>query len=366
MRRILLISTSGIKSDGITSWMRQTVDAMNRSGLMFETVAWQDADSRVIAEVENCGIKVNLVPNRQKDLLRYCGALLRLIRGEKYDIVHVCGSSGLTGIELLLSRISGIPMRICHSHNTNCQHKTLDKILRPVMYSCATDFLACGTDAGKWLFGDQPFTIIPNGKNLDLLRFDNDARQLLRSELGIDDDQVVIGHIGRFNEQKNHIKLLDAFAELRKRSDRYLLVLVGDGALLDDTRGRAKELGLEDTVLFLGFRSDVPRLLNAMDCMVLPSLYEGFPNVVVEWQVNGLPCVISDTITRECAVTPQVRFESLAEPASGWADAIEAALSVSDRARDGASSPRMVADAGYEIRRNAQTLREFYLKGVSR
>ena len=366
MRKILVISTSGIKSDGITSWMRQSVDAMDCGGLTLETVAWQDADSRVMAEVENCGIKVNLVPNRQKDLLRYCGVLLRLIRGEKYDIIHICGSSGLTGIELLLSRIAGVPMRICHSHNTSCQHKVLDKLLRPVMYSCATDFLACGTDAGKWLFGNRPFAIIPNGKNLDLFRFDKGSRRFARSELGIKDDQVAIGHVGRFNEQKNHTKLLDAFAELRKRSDRYLLVLIGDGALINEVKARARELGIKESVLFLGFRNDVPRLLNAMDCMVLPSLYEGFPNVVLEWQINGLPCVISDAITRECAVTPLVRFEPLAEPASAWADAIEDALSASDRVLDSASSPCMVADAGYDIRRNAQTLREFYLKGVSR
>ncbi len=225
--------------------------------------------------------------------------------------------------------------------------------------------LACGRDAGKWLFGDNNFAIIPNGKNVCDFTFDANARKMARERLAIPQNAVAIGHVGRFNEQKNHAKLLEVFRELRNRSTKYKLVLIGDGGLLPETRELASKLGIGSSVLFLGRRSDVPFLLNALDCMILPSLYEGFPNVVLEWQINGLPCIVSDSVTRECAVTPLVRFVSLSEPASAWAAYVEEAFSQSNRRLDSRRATRDVSEAGYDIKKNAAMLREFYVKGVS-
>ncbi len=342
--------------------MTQTVSAMDRDGIQIETVAWKGTDPRIVEAAEGCGIRVNHLPSRQRDLPGYCRGLSRLMERGGFDMVHVCGSSGLMGVELLLALFVKVPVRICHSHNTSCRHRLLDRALRPIMYACATDFVACGTDAGRWLFGDRRFTVIPNGKDLELYRYDEGERQTVRTELGITTDQVVIGHVGRFNEQKNHAKLLEVFSELRRRSRKYLLVLVGDGALFEDVKGKVARLGLSGSVLFLGFRSDVPKLLNAMDCMVLPSLYEGFPNVVVEWQVNGLPCVISDSVTRECALTPLVCFQPLEASPIVWANAVESAL-LSGASRIARSRESVIAaiGSGYDIRKSSSKLRAFYL-----
>ena len=366
MSRVLIISTSGIKSDGITSWMKQTVSAMDLTGLSFETIAWKDADREVMSAIAACGVNIEVLPNRQTNLLGYVRELAQLLANRRFDIVHVCGSSGLTGVELALARTNGVPRRICHSHNTSCQHAALDRFFRPIMYACATDLVACGIDAGRWLFGNRAFTVIPNGKDIGLYEYDFNMRRSMRKSLGLEDGQVAIGHVGRFNRQKNHGKLVEIMSELRKRSDRYVLFLVGDGALEDEVRREVEQTGLSTSVTFLGFRSDVPALLNAMDCMVFPSLYEGFPNVVLEWQINGLPCVISNSVTRECAITPLVRFMPLAGPTSVWADAIEDVLKKSNREHDSANAALAAVEEGYDITKNAEMLREFYLEGVWR
>lgn len=364
--RVLVASTSGIINDGITSWIRSIFSAMDRDGLEVDVVAWEGASQDVISSVGRCVTHVHVLPSRKRDTVRYVDSLRGVARAGHYDVLHVCGSSGLMSIELGVAASSGVQMRIAHSHNTSCQYPILDRATRPIMGLLATDRLACGRDAGRWLFGRRPFTVIPNGRELSAYRFSPEKRAAARRGLGLDDGHVAIGHVGRFNRQKNHAALLEAFAVLARRSPSYRLILIGDGDLVDEVREGADRLEVGDSVAFLGRRADVPDLLNAMDCMVLPSLYEGFPSVVLEWQLNGLPCVISDAVTDECAITPLVTFESLERDGACWADAVEEALLRSDRARDSGLAVEAARSRGYDIRDNAAMLKRLYLEGAAR
>lgn len=362
--RVLVVSTSGIINDGITSWIRSIFSAMNRDGLDVDVVAWEDADQDIISSVDRCVARVHVLPSRKKDTIKYIGSLQRVVKARHYDVLHVCGSSGLMSIELGVAASSGVPVRVVHSHNTSCQHPILDRLTRPIMELLATDRLACGRDAGRWLFGPRPFTVIPNGKELSAYRFSPEKRAAIRRELSLDDEHIAIGHVGLFNRQKNHAALLETFAVLARRSPSYRLFLIGDGDLVDDVREGAAQLGVGDSVVFLGRRADVPDLLNAMDCMVLPSLYEGFPNVVLEWQLNGLPCVISDTVTDECAITSLVTFESLRRGGACWADTVEEALLRRDRARDSELAAEAARSRGYDICDDAAKLKRIYFEGA--
>lgn len=364
--KILVMGTSGIMNDGITSWMLQTFGAMDRQGLELFTVAFEGCEPSIAENVEKVGFSVTHVPSRKTAPHAYADALKTFLTKEEFDIVHICCNSALAAFELREARKRVVGMRIAHSHNTMCAHRIADRILRPILYREATDFYACGTDAGRWLFGDRPFTVIPNGKELGNFAFSGDSRADARSELGLGNESIVVGHVGRFNDQKNHGKLLEVFASLRTRSPKYELVLIGDGGLFEQTKEKARALGVAEHVKFLGRRSDVPRLLNGMDCMVFPSLYEGFPNVVLEWQLNGLPVVMSDTITDECAITPFVSQVGLDASADVWADAVEAAMRGRDRAADSASAREAAKAGGYDIHENAAMLRRLYLEGVER
>lgn len=363
--KILVISTNGIIKDGITEWMTSYFRAMDKSGMWVHTVAYEDADSDTLESVRSAGLKVHTLPSR-KSTVEYCRALRKLMRDEAFDVVHVCGNSATMAIELSLAKASGVEMRIAHSHNTRCSHPLIDKMLRPVMNGTLTDRFACGCAAGEWLFGGKMFTVIPNGKDIRRFSYNSDVRARVRKSLGLAENQVAIGHVGMFSEQKNHLFLFQIFRELIDRNPQYHLYLMGDGGAREHLKEEARRLGIDAVTSFLGWRNDVPELLNAMDCMVFPSLFEGLPNVVIEWQINGLPCVLSTEITRECAFTPFVRFMPLSESTKSWADAIEASLANSDRGRNCAAAVSAAVEAGYDINHNARALRELYLKGVSR
>ena len=177
------------------------------------------------------------------------------------------------------------------------------------------------------MFDDRTFergkvTIINNAIDLDKFKYSEKLRKEKRKELGIKDDTLVIGHIGRFVTQKNHTFLIDIFNELHKENKDSLLMLVGQGPLQYEIKEKVKSLGLENSVLFLGQRDDVNRLYQAMDVFCLPSLYEGLPVVGVEAQANGLLCILSDEMTKETKVLNSTVFLSLNKTASEWANSI--------------------------------------------
>lgn len=363
---VLVISTNGILKDGITAWLVATFGAMDLEGLSVTTVAFDDVYRGVAEDIEAAGVEVVTLPPRQHDLWAYFRALKRLLKSRRFDVVHVCCNSALAAIELVQAKRSAVGMRIAHSHNTMCSHRVANVLLNPLFQSSLTDRYACGRDAGTWLFGNRPFTVIPNGKDLSAYGFDPEARKAIRKELGLVEGEVAFGHVGGFNEQKNHTKLIETFAELYRRDPSKRLFLVGEGHLRPEVKEKAGALGVAEAVRFLGRRDDVPRLLNGFDCMVFPSLYEGFPNVVLEWQLNGLPVVMSDTVTDECAITPLVSQVLLNAPAFEWADAVERAMAGRDRAADSDAACKAAKAAGYDIRENAAMLRRLYIEGVER
>lgn len=364
--KILCLSTNGLLSDGITCWMKTIFSAMNLDGLEVTTTAFDGCPFDIVESVRKCGINVKIVPNRKTEIIKYMRAMRSLLKSSNFDIVHVCCNSATAAYEINESKGCGVGMRIAHSHNTMCTHRLANRLLDPLFQNGITDRFACGVDAGKWLFGSRQFTVIPNGKYLSDFSYSPIARETARKELGLSGNELVFGHVGSFNEQKNHLKLLDIFSELYRRNSFCRLVLIGEGHLLSEIKDKAKALGVENAVIFLGRRDDVPRLLNAMDCMVFPSLYEGFPNVVLEWQLNGLPVVMSETITDECAITPLVSQVSLNASATVWTDAIEDALKGRNRALDSASGVNSARTAGYDIRDNAVMLRRLYMEGINR
>ncbi len=362
--RILCMSTNGILDDGITSWLIGTFDCMDLEGLKVSTIAFEGLGDEIAPKVEAAGIEIIKLPHRQRSPKAYRRAFVELLASRRFDIIHVCCNSALAAFELRVAKKHGVRMRIAHSRNTMCTHPVANFIVNPIFQAALTDRFACGDEAGKWLFGDKPFTVVPNGKDLSAYAFSLDERQNYREIMGCDPDRVLVGHVGRFNEQKNHKKLLEVFACLCERSPKYELVLIGDGTLLNATRAQVEKLKISDRVNFLGRRDDVPRLLSAFDCMVFPSLYEGFPNVVVEWQLNGLPVVMSDAVTDECVITPLVSQVSLDASADSWADAVEMALRGHGRTADSRAGLEAAKLGGYDINENAAMLRRLYLRGI--
>lgn len=195
-----------------------------------------------------------------------------VIKIENYDIVHVHGSSHTIAIDLFAAKIAKCKNRIAHSHNTTCSSILIHKVLSPFFYLCCTYRLACGIDAGKWMYGQRNFEVINNGVDTLKYIFDGRNRKEIRDMYKLE-NKVVIGHVGGFNETKNQSFLIDILNHMDK--EMFCLMLVGDGPLKNKVHNKAVTLGLENNVIFIGITDYVEKYLSAMDCIVMPSLFEG-------------------------------------------------------------------------------------------
>ncbi|MDM1496782.1 glycosyltransferase [Myroides odoratimimus] len=245
----------------------------------------------------------------------------------KYSIVHYHCSSMSYIKPMLKAKKYGVENIILHSHNSRAGgffiHNYLHKINR-VLYRGFTNFnFACSDLAGKWMFGNSTYKIIKNGVDLDKFMFDGKVRNEYRKVLGFNEEDIVIGNVGRFHPQKNHLFLLDVFYELYNINKNYRLVLVGGGALEREIRDKIEFLDIGQRVTMLGVRNDVNLLINAFDNMLFPSLYEGLGIVLIEAQANGLPIYASENfIPKEVRINDNFNFVNLAFDAKVWAKII--------------------------------------------
>ena len=236
--------------------------------------------------------------------------------------------------------------------------KAADRLLRGLFYKSYTHAMACSDAAGNWLYPRRAFEVLNNAIDAQAYRFDPAHRRDARERLGIKPDETVYLHVGAFNEQKNQAFLLEAFARAWKRDERARLLLVGDGERRAACEARAETLGIRKRVEFLGTRDDIPALLCAADAFALPSLHEGLPLTLVEAQCAGLNCLASERITQESDLTGLVAFAPI-DDAERFAERL-AGLPRGSRAADSAEAIARVAEAGYDVSRNAERLMRWY------
>lgn len=206
---------------------------------------------------------------------------------------------------------------------------------------------------------DKGAIILNNAIDSESFRFRPEIRKSMREEFGISENEVLIGNVGRITSQKNHLFLLEIFASYHAKNSKSKLLLVGDGEDREKIQRKAKELGISGFVILAGVRNDIPRLLQAMDLFVFPSLYEGFPVTVVEAQAAGLPCLISDTITDEVVLMETTLQLPITEGTELWVDAIN---KFAENKRDRRNVVKTIKEAKYDIEVTSRWLTEFYLR----
>lgn len=342
---------------GLETMLMNYYRHMDRKKVQFDFLVHRDFEADYDAEILALGGKIWRLPRLNPLSPDYRRQLSRFFRDHpEYRIVH-SHLDCMAGVPLDAARKNGVPVRIAHAHNSS-QTRDLKYLLK-LWYKQgirrqATHLFACGRSAGEWMFCTEDFQILNNAVDASRYAFDRELRAQVRQELGIEPAARVIGHVGRFSPQKNHSFLLDLFAKL---PPNHILLLVGDGELRNSSEVRAMELGIRDRVIFAGVRSDVERLLQAMDVFVFPSVFEGLPVSVIEAQAAGLPCLISDKVPIECKITDLVRQVPLDAGAEAWAvGAGEAEL---EARRD---TLKEIRAAGFDIRENAHWLQCFYME----
>lgn len=336
---------------------------IDRTKVQFDFLVHREQRGAYDDEIEALGGRIyRMCPIYPQNFARYKRDIRTFfLEHPEYKIIH-SHMSELGYFVFREAERQGVPVRICHAHNApnGFDAKMIVRTyLKKRMMPYLTHLFMCGEASGKWLYGEKNksrFLMLNNAIDAVSYIYDLSKREEMRRHLGLA-DELVIGHVGRFNPQKNHSFLIDIFAALLKKEPNAVLLLVGGGEGMSKMQEKAQELGIAEHVRFLGVRSDVADLMQAMDVFVFPSLYEGLGIALIEAQAAGLPCVVSDTIPHEAYLTDLVDSESLSAPAEKWAEKILAkrAIPRTDRRAE-------IAAHGFDITTEAVKLQEFYLK----
>jgi len=337
---------------------------IDREKIQFNFLVHTEKECFFDAEIRELGGKIYSVPRFNLiNLFRYKKALKKFF-GEHLEYTAVHGHIGSSAcIYLNIAKKYGM-FAIAHSHNTNSTEISLKNVLYR-LFSLKTRrvadcFFACSKDAGADRFGKRitnsnNFSVIQNAIETDGFVYNESVRLKVREELGFS-DEFIVGHIGRFSYQKNHEYLLRVFAEILKLKKNAILLLLGDGELREEIERKISELNLNEHVVLAGVRKDANRFLNAMDCFVFPSHFEGLGIVAVEAQCNGLPCFINETFPTELDINSNLHRLSLQSGPDVWAkEIVENAKRIpADEAVEN------VRRAGYDIKQIAKKLESFY------
>lgn len=327
--RIRVAQVIGFAAEGgVESMIMNLYRNIDRSKVQFDFFV--ECSSKIIRpdKIEEMGGKVVYIPKLKKLILND-RPLVKLLKEGKYDICHA-NKTTLNFFYLKAAKKAGIKVRISHAHSTTSgKEKIRDlakKILRLFSKKNATHYFACGEKSGRWMFGNKIFDegkvyIVNNAIELERFKYNQELRDAMRKELEIE-NKFVVGHVGRFLTQKNHTFLIDIFFEIQKKRPDSVLLLIGDGPLHQEMVEKTRTLKINHKVIFAGVHKHPERYYQAMDCFVMPSLYEGLPVVGIETQANGLDCFLSDSITREVKVNENVEFLSISSSAACWCDAI--------------------------------------------
>lgn len=303
--------------------------AIDKSKVQFDI--YYDADSTVPPPQELIDMGANFyeIPPYQH-IFAYLKTLRKCFKEKNYTIVH-SHMNTLSVFPLFAARCAGVPVRIAHNHSVPGEGEPLRNALKYILrMGCkwfSTDYFACGEKAGRWMFSDKTFDegkvkVINNA--VDFARFaeNTEATEMLKSELSLN-GKFVIGHVGRFTFAKNHEFLLDIFAQIHKTNENAVLLLVGDGELKEEINAKAEKLGLSEYVIQTGKTTEPEKYYHLMNVFVMPSRFEGLPLTVIEAQVSGVGCVLSDVITKEAVISDCCEYMNLSEPPHMWAGKID-------------------------------------------
>lgn len=359
--RILQVVTH-MERGGLESMLMNYYRYIDRKKVQFDFLVHRQERAAFDDEIESLGGKIYRLPRLVPWSKNYLSALNCFFdEHPEYKVVHV-HQDCLSSVILKVAARHNVPVRIAHSHNAN-QDRNLKYPIklwyRRSIPQYATNLFACGKDAGDWMFSGAPYQIVNNAIDATAYTYDPEKRTELRQKLD-PRDELTIGHVGRFNPQKNHPFLLDIFASLLEKEPNAVLLLVGGGEDMPKMQAKAQALDIAKHVRFLGVRSDVADLMQAMDVFVFPSLYEGLPVTMVEAQSAGLPCLISDKIPPECIITKGlVDILPLSAGTETWSEKL---LEKRDTPRTDCRAE--IAAHGFDITAEAVKLQEFYLEAA--
>lgn len=317
MIKVLHMFTT-LDNGGVESFLYNYYEAMDKEKIEFDFIVSGEKKGFLEEKMEKMNSSIFHVSKFKKNPFKQLKQVNKIIKENNYDIVHIHGYKSIIG--LILAKKNKVKIRIAHSHMAYVKENVFQKIIRKItvlLINClATDKFACGIDAAKWLYGKKKYDnneikIINNAVDLKKFKYNEKNRIKIRKEFKIKNDEILLCDVARLTKQKNQIFLLDLIENIKNESKKYKLLLVGNGEDEQKLKEFVNINNLEDYVIFAGIRTDVNEILSGIDFFLLPSLYEGLPVVLAEVQASGAYCIVSDTVTREVAVTNTIYYLSI-------------------------------------------------------
>ena len=362
MRKVLIIITTGFEATGgLTTVMMNYYRAMDKRDLFIDFASVNDPDNNLINELNNNKSEYYNLGNRKKNIINYIHNLGSLLKGKKYDVIHINGNSSTMIIEALIAKQNHVNEIICHTHTSQSEYPILHKILKPFFQKCYTKAIAVSDKSGQWLYGTD-YIVLNNAIDVQKYSYNNSYRIEIRRNLNIQ-GKFVIGTVGKLTVSKNQSFLIDVFSEYHKSDKNSCLIIAGGGELEDRLKEKVKSLGVEEDVLFLGMRNDVEKIIQCFDVFLFTSVYEGFGMVLVEAQASGLYCIASDSVPIETKVTNYIEYLSVNDPITKWVERIVKVKNMTNN-RDVISKEALtdIKKNGFDIKFEAKKLKDIYLK----
>lgn len=329
MKRMLCI-VSSMDRGGAETFLMKIYRCLDKNKYQMDFCVSKKEKGFYDDEILSLGGKIFYVPPKSKNPFKTFIEIKKIVKSENYNYVLRTSQQSLAALDLLAAKLGGAKVLIYRSSNAGMTGNKINKIINK-FFSFLPKIIpnvkiAPSTEAAEFVFGKSAVRkgkvkIIHNALDYKLFKFNSNIRNKIRDELKIK-NQLLYGHIGRFNIQKNHLFLLDIFNEILKREKNSMLLLIGEGEEKTKIISKLNELKLEKNVIILKPQPNVNEYLMAMDKLIFPSLFEGMPNIVIEAQATGLPCYVSSAITKEAKITNLVKYISLTEKITNWAETI--------------------------------------------
>lgn len=363
VKRILHV-VSSMNRGGAETMIMNLYRNIDRNEVQFDFISHIKEEADYDGEIKRLGGRIIKIESLGRSgPIKYIENLKRVMKKYgPFEAVH-SHTNKQSGFVQIAAKLAGIDKRITHSHATSWKKR--DKLLQYIMKIMSTKFCACGIDAGINSFGKKAYKsgkvyILNNGIELEKFSEIQEEKVLdLKRDLKLEGDALVIGHIGRFSEEKNHFFILKLSKYLREKKKKFVVLMLGRGPLKEEVKKKIKEMKLEKYVKILGVREDVNVVMNVIDVFILPSLYEGFPVVLVEAQAAGKRCLISNNISLEVDLGLGLveRLEIGINPLEDWLNKLYSEKNV---ILDKKNNIKILENLGFSARVNVKKLYKIY------
>lgn len=360
MVRVLYVNGNIMKRGGIEAFMMNYFRHIDPAEVHIDFLVHGYEKGVYDEEIIAAGSKIYHVPKKSRHPIKYQKDLRALFTNEQFDIIH-SHLDAMNGWVLKIAKQCGVPVRIAHSHNTehltnNPLKRLVNDYYREQIPRYATDLFACSKAAGEWLFGNNAkFRVIKNAIDIDKFKFSKAKRKAIRNQYGWN-DKYVIGHVGRFDYQKNQEFLIPILEQVRKLRKNAVLAFIGDGQMMSAVKEYAHKNGVDQNVFFLGSKDNVYEIYNAFDVFVLPSRFEGLGIVAIEAETNGLPCILSDKIPDDVKICDNVAMIPI-QNRLRWVQML-----VAENQTRNLDNYKKIQAAGYSICDEAKELQNLYIR----